>query len=215
VTSQAERSGTTWVVTMPLRAYAYHGLHDHDRAIGAWRVALARVHENRWAVRAFLARSLALAGYPADARAAADTARAEMLAEMQARRAAADSASRANASDLTTVAPHEAARTKAAAGDSVVLSLMARFDVALRNGCYASARGTAPGDASDHRARPAEDDGSRAHSASGARAAFLVPSCDPLGDWFIFTGNAQTATQLHNATRSAGQASKAPVATRE
>lgn len=74
VTGRAEYYGAPRYVSMPLRAHAYHGLGDHDRAVAAWRSAVADARDNASTLTAFLARSLAIAGYDSAAIAAADRA---------------------------------------------------------------------------------------------------------------------------------------------
>lgn len=71
----AEVTGSDMVTSLALRAYAYEGMADYDRAIGAWRTALRHATHQRSRVLSFLARTLALAGYPADAHDAIEEAR--------------------------------------------------------------------------------------------------------------------------------------------
>lgn len=71
----AEITGADMVTSLALRAYAYEGMADYDRAIGVWRTALRHATDQRSRVLSFLARALAIAGYPAEAGAAIDEAR--------------------------------------------------------------------------------------------------------------------------------------------
>jgi protein O-mannosyl-transferase len=61
---EGEAFGAHPTETMPLRAHAYAGLGQHDLAAGAWRVAHANAARNAWILASFLARALAIAGYP-------------------------------------------------------------------------------------------------------------------------------------------------------
>jgi tetratricopeptide (TPR) repeat protein len=72
---EAETFGAHPTETMPLRAHAYAGLGQHERAAGAWRVAHANAALNSWILAAFHARALATAGYREHALAAALQAR--------------------------------------------------------------------------------------------------------------------------------------------
>lgn len=76
--------------TMALRAYAYRGMGELDRAVGAMRVAVRHSGESSWRARSFLGRALARAGHT-DA-AAATFAEARRLAPDSTARATIDAA---------------------------------------------------------------------------------------------------------------------------
>jgi protein O-mannosyl-transferase len=62
--------GVTSFVFHPVRAYSYHALGEHRRAVASWRSALDDPGVARWATTAYLARALALATDTAGAEAA-------------------------------------------------------------------------------------------------------------------------------------------------
>jgi Tfp pilus assembly protein PilF len=72
---RAESRGAPPFSTMPLRANAYRGLGDYDRAIGAWRVAIRHASAPNWRLWGYLARDLAYMGDHDAAAAAFDSAR--------------------------------------------------------------------------------------------------------------------------------------------
>lgn len=71
----AETRGAPPISTMPLRANAYRGLGDYNRAVGAWRTAIGSAPKPDWRLWGFLARNLAHMGHNVAAAAALDTAR--------------------------------------------------------------------------------------------------------------------------------------------
>jgi hypothetical protein len=77
-TLDAARLGVRPDRLMPLFAQAYEGLGRHPEASGAWRAAIDAVGQEAWPYWARLARARALAGDPARAVAALDTARARL-----------------------------------------------------------------------------------------------------------------------------------------
>lgn len=70
---EGEDLGLPRMMSMPLRAQVYHALGQHDRAVAAWRVAVSHA-PGTVVMWAYLARTLAIAGYAADALSAADHA---------------------------------------------------------------------------------------------------------------------------------------------
>lgn len=73
--ARAETRGAPPFATMPLRANAYRGLGDYNRAVGAWRTAIGSAPQPQWRLWGFLARTLAYMGDDVAAAAALDTAR--------------------------------------------------------------------------------------------------------------------------------------------
>jgi tetratricopeptide (TPR) repeat protein len=69
--TEAEQRDVSAVISMPLRANIYHGMGEHDKAVAAWRVAVAH-SANTQIVWAFLARTLAIAGYEQESLRAAE-----------------------------------------------------------------------------------------------------------------------------------------------
>jgi Tfp pilus assembly protein PilF len=135
----AEGFGAAATTAMPARAYAYHGLGDHDRAIGAWRTAVNHATGSPWVQRAFYARALAIAGYVEQALLALRDAEQE--------------------------------------SDSIGGLVTMRVRDAIQRGCYSELRG----------------------EGTSGFDPFAMPSCDPLGDYFRFTGQTQIAVFLQNA----------------
>jgi protein O-mannosyl-transferase len=142
--AHAERFGAAPTTSMPARAYAYHGLGDHDRAIGAWRAALNHADSTAWAPWAFFARALAIGGYD----------------------------------DQAGVALHQAGTI---APDSAARPLLDSLRSAIGSGCYLAVHPDGTGD--------------------GGFDPFRMPPCDPLGDYFRFTGQTQIAVLLQNANK--------------
>jgi protein O-mannosyl-transferase len=135
----------------PLRAYAYHGLGDHARAVASWRAALDDPRGVTWATMAYLARGLAVAGRTADAAATASAA-LELV------------------------------------DDDVGRQRVGQLRDAIRGGCY--------------------------RGLDGDAGAFVMPPCDPLGDWFMAVGQSVVPSALHPATAAtpaAGAAAPMPV----
>ena len=73
--AHAEKIGAERAHTLPIMAYAYDGIGDRNRATAAWRVALRHTHLTDWGTWSFLARTLAMSGYEAEALTAVDRAR--------------------------------------------------------------------------------------------------------------------------------------------
>jgi tetratricopeptide (TPR) repeat protein len=73
--TESEGLGIPLMPAMPLRAHIYHAIGEHDKAVAAWRVTVGHGYNNEimWA---FLARTLAIAGYDREAVGATERGRA-------------------------------------------------------------------------------------------------------------------------------------------